>query len=595
MLFYVIMISMIQIKSLCLSFGAQKVFNNISFLINGHEKIGLVGLNGSGKSTLLKIIAKQQEPDSGSVQRTSNKKIGYMPQEVVLTSTKSVVDEVMSAIVIYDETETEATRAEAKKMLMGLGFSLYQMDQLVSDLSVGWRMRVVLAQLLMQKADFYLFDEPTNHLDIVTKEWFLNFLKKAPFGFLLVCHEPYFLDHVCTSILELEHGNGTSYKGNYSSYIHQKSERRAAMESAYVQQQKIIERKKETIARFKASASKASSAKSMQKSLEKIDLIELPPDNKKVDFKLPPILPSGRIVATISNVQHAFDSKKIFNNISFTVERNEKIALIAANGVGKTTLLNVIMGKYALQGGTITFGNDVSSAFFEQDQVRALDPEKTVFETMQHSATKATDLAIRSMLGSFLFTKDLIHKKTKVLSGGERNRLSMARVLLQQANFLILDEPTNHLDISSKEILLDALVQYKGTILFVSHDQGFINNLATHIIELTPNNAYKYNGNYDEYLTQKQFVEQEVEPITQKHSAPVQQKVKHSKDSSEHTKEVRRLEMQIDKLEKDINKLSEELGYHEYGTDEFTSRYEQIEALQRKHKIVLADWEEIQK
>ncbi|MCL4361482.1 ATP-binding cassette domain-containing protein [Candidatus Dependentiae bacterium] len=581
---------MIQLQNLCLTFGGQKIFKNISYIINGHEKIALVGLNGSGKSTLLKIIAQQQKCDDGNVRLASNQKLGYMPQEVVLQSTKTVVEEVISAVEIFDETEIESTRAEVKKMLMGLGFSIEQMEQSVSELSVGWRMRIVLAQLLLKKADFYLFDEPTNHLDIVTKEWFLSFLKRAPFGFLLVCHEQYFLDKVCTSVLELEQGNGTAYKGNYSSYLRQKAERLAIMKAAYVQQQKEITHKQEIINKFKA-GTRAKSAQSMQKSLEKIERIEIPFELKKVDFKLPPITPSGRTVLTVNNVLHAFDSKKIFNNISLNIERNEKVALIAANGVGKTTLLNVIMGKYPLQGGDIIFGNSVTSAFFEQDQVRALNPEKTVFETVQAAASHVTDLAIRNMLGCFLFSKDLIYKKTKVLSGGERNRLSMARALLQQSNFLILDEPTNHLDMPSKEILLDALKQYQGTILFVSHDQGFINELATHIIELTPTNAYKYIGNYDEYLHQKEFAAQKNESLEE---SSIKEN-KSPKNDFERHKEIRRLENQIEKIDTEINNLSMELSDYDYGTKEFSTCYERVEALQKKHKLLLAEWEKIQK
>jgi len=580
---------MIQIRKLCLSFGTQTIFDNISCNINGYDKIGLVGLNGSGKSTLLKIIAGQQEPDDGTIGKIAHKKIGYMPQEVVLASTKSAVEEVMSSVEIFDETETESVRAESKKMLMSLGFSSFQLDQLVSDLSVGWRMRVVLAQLLMQKADFYLFDEPTNHLDIVTKEWFLQFLKRANFGFLLVCHERYFLDNICTSILELEHGNGVTFKGNYSAYLTQKSEQLAALRSAYTGQQKEIARKQATIDRFKASASRSTMAKSMQKQLEKVERVELPPDTRKMEFKLPPIIPSGRMALTVSNVQHAFGDKKIFTSVSCSVERQEKVAIIAANGVGKTTLLNVIMGKLALQNGQVAFGHNVTTAFFEQDQVRALNPEKTVFETMQDAGPHANDFTIRNMLGCFLFSQDLIHKKTKVLSGGERNRLSMACVLLKQANVLLLDEPTNHLDIPSKEILLKALKLYEGTVLFVSHDQDFINNLATHIVELTPYNAYKYSGNYDEFLDQRQFVEYKTEPAESSGIAVEKPEV----TSFERSKEIRRLAGQIEKVEQEMEKLSLELGDHDYGTPEFSGRYERIEELQKKHKALFTTWEQL--
>lgn len=578
---------MIQIQNLSISFGTQKILNNASFIINDHERVGLVGLNGSGKSTLLKIISNQSEQNNYIVQHNCSKKIGYLPQEVILKSRKSVIDEVISSLNINYE-ETESIKAEAKKLLMGLGFSITQIEQSVSDLSEGWKMRIVLATLLLQKADFYLFDEPTNHLDIVTKEWFLTFLKKAPFGFLLVCHDRYFLDNLCTSIIELENGNCKRYNGNYSSYLEQKEKNRITLEAAYVQQQKEIKRKQDTIDRFKASATRSAAAKSMQKALDKIERIELPNIVKKVNFKFPPSTQSGQIVLTLTNIKHSFGTKQIFSNISFTIERNEKVALIAANGVGKTTLLNIVIGKYNLQKGEITFGHNVSPAFFEQDQVRALDPEKTIFETIQSAVCNVTDLAIRNMLGCFLFSKDTIEKKTKVLSGGERNRLSMARVLLQQKNLLLLDEPTNHLDIPSKEILLDALKQYNGTILFVSHDQDFVNNLATHIIELTSTGAYKYSGNYDDYLNQKKYIENGNNLKT------VQaEKNKPSKNNFEINKEIKKIENQIEKIDSEINKLSLELSNFKYGTTEFSSLHNQINELQKKHKLLLEEWEQI--
>lgn len=593
MIYAILYSIMIQLRNLQLQFGEQKVFDDISLLLNGHEKIGIVGLNGAGKSTLLKVIANQQEIDGGRVEKSSRITIGYMPQEVVLSSTFSVLDETVGALKNIDEDEIDSIRAEAKKTLLSLGFSEAQLEQAVCDLSVGWRMRVILAQLLMQKADFYLFDEPTNHLDIVTKQWFLQFLKRAPFGFLLVCHEKYFLDNLCDNILELEMAKATMYKGNYSSYKIQKEERTVALKQAYELQNKEITKKQATIDRFKASASRAASAKSMQKQLNKIERIVIPPDLRKVDFNLPPITPSGRVVVTLNKVEHAFGNKKVFDNISFETTKNEKIALVAANGVGKTTLLNIVMGKHPLQTGSIELGYNVIPAYFEQDQVRALEPEKTIFETIQESCPKVTDLAIRSMLGCFLFSKDFIHKKTKVLSGGERNRVSMVRVLLQQANFLMLDEPTNHLDIPSKELLLRALQLYQGTLLFVSHDQDFINNLATHIIELTPHGAYKYEGNYDSYVEQKEFTQQsEAKAPTAK--ADAKDNAISNKDLFERKKDIRRLEQQIEKADKDINELSLQLGDHDWGTPEYTEVYNRVVMLQKKSDQLLKEWEKLQ-
>lgn len=581
---------MIQIQGISLSFGTQKIFDNISHIINSTDRIGLVGLNGSGKSTLLKAIAKNQELTEGSIKYSFNKKIAYMPQEVVLSSTKPVIDEIINSLEIFDETETEKIRAEIKKMLMGLGFSIEQLNQDVDNLSVGWKMRVLLAKLLIQKADFYLFDEPTNHLDIIAKEWFLNFLKNSKFGFLLVCHEKYFLDQACTQIFELENAKGASYKGNYSSYIGQKEKKEEALKIAYAQQQKEITRKQKTIDRFKAKASKSSMAKSMEKALSKIDRIELPNEIKKVKFQLPETQPPGRVVLKLNNVKHNFETKNIFKNVSFTVERKEKVAIVAANGVGKTTLLNLIMKKLVLQAGSIDIGYNVISAFFEQDQLKALDPEKTIMQVVKDSTTDVSDLMIRNMLGCFLFIKDIIHKKTKVLSGGERNRLSMAKVLLQKANFLILDEPTNHLDIPSKEILLDALKQYDGTILFVSHDQDFINKLASHIVELTPDGAHKYMGNYEDYLTQKSFIEQDKKNKEDKSSNKLTEKKSNNVDKN---RELKRLEQQIEKIEKLMDILSGELLSYEYGTEQFDQKYSQIKDLQIKHKNLLSSWEEI--
>jgi ATP-binding cassette subfamily F protein 3 len=587
---------MIQIRNLNLSFGDQKIFNNLNLNISEHDKIGLVGLNGSGKSTLLKAVSGEKNYDTGDIKITGNKKIGYIPQEVSLISDLSVIDEAISKIEILDETEIPKLQAEAKKILMGLGFTLEQISAPVNSLSVGWKMRLVIAQLIMQKADFYLFDEPTNHLDIITKKWFLDFLKNAEFGFLLVCHEKYFLDNLCSSIIELENGSGTFYKGNYSSYLIQKEENLERLEKAFNLQQREIAHKEALINKFKAKATKASFAKSLQKSLDKVERIELPNQAKAVDFKLPEIKPSGKIVLTIENLSHSFGSKKIFDKVNIELEKNEKCAIVAGNGVGKSTLLNIAMNKLDKQYGTISFGYNVSASFFEQDQVKVLNPEKTIFETIQENCSNVTDQEIRTMLGCFLFSKDLINKKIKVLSGGEKNRVSMAKVLLQNSNLLILDEPTNHLDIPSKEILLHALKNYKGTILFVSHDQDFINNLATHIIELTPNGTFKYKGNYESFLQHKEVLNNLNQNKINEHKASIIQ-TKHTtsqKNKPEQKKDLKKLENQIERLEKKIEELYLELSALKWSSPEHASKNSELVNAKLKLDELFKTWEDSQ-
>jgi ATP-binding cassette subfamily F protein 3 len=623
---------MIQINNICLAFGSQPIFDHFSCTVDQHQRIGLVGRNGSGKSTLLKAIIDPALLDSGSIAIMKGKKIAYMPQDVVFLSELSIIDETCGAFTEYHTLKQEATRLEhllqttadhkimeqyaavqekltvfapemlkahAKKMLMGLGFGANQFDMPVSSLSVGWKMRVVLAKLLLQEADFYLFDEPTNHLDLVAKEWFLDFLKDARFGFMLVCHERYFLDELCNTILELERGIGTVYTGNYSQYLVQKEHALTLLSAAYVQQQKEIKRKQETIERFRASASKAKMAQSMMKALDKVERITLPPSPKDVSFSFPPVQQSGKIVITVKNVSQSFGEKKVFSNVSFEVERGQKVALIAPNGVGKTTLFNVIAGVLPLQQGSIEFGYNVSYAVFAQDQNRALNLQQTILENLKQLCPKASEQTIRSFLGAFLFSNDDVHKKVGVLSGGEKNRVGMVSVLLQNANLLLLDEPTNHLDIPSKEILLKALQEFRGTLLFVSHDRDFINALATNVIELTPTGAYTYHGNYDSYVHQKRAAQQitgnnqEKTPPAHKNKNTVAPLVP-QQNAFELNKKSRKLEEKIAKTDAQIKKVQLQFADLVYGTPEFSAAQEKLIALQHDLKTYEAEWEQIQ-
>ncbi|HRN78256.1 MAG TPA: ABC-F family ATP-binding cassette domain-containing protein [Candidatus Dependentiae bacterium] len=615
---------MINAHNLSLHVGERPLFNNISFVFNQDQRIGLVGRNGSGKSTLLKVIAGIQELDGGSLAFAKGQTIAYLPQEVVLQSDKTILAEASSAfgdimalqkqqsqlehqiheypddyaiIEKYAEVceqlmhfDPAAAQAETKKVLMGLGFKEAQFDQPVSSLSVGWKMRIVLAKLLLQKADFYLFDEPTNHLDIVAQEWFLHFLKHADFGFMIVCHDRYFLNQLCDYIFELERGNGTLYVGNYTKYETQKAHDIAMQEVAFKSQQREIEEKKRFVERFRAKASTAKRAQSVLKSLEKIEIIEAPEQNPEVRITFPPIKQPGKIVLTVKNVAYAFGDKQVFKDVTFEVERGKKIAIIAPNGVGKTTLFNLIAHKLPLQTGSIELGHNVHYAVFDQDQTASLNLKKTILENINDACPNVSEQKIRSFAGSFLFTNDDIHKKVSVLSGGEKNRVGMIKVLLQNANLLLLDEPTNHLDIQTKDILLNALNTYEGTILFVSHDHDFVQRLASDIIELRADGADVYPGNYELYLyrkKQEQHEEQqqsESRKNTKKSSPPA-----YSPRVDE--KHQRTLERKIEKLEKEIHALEFQFTNLTYGTKAFNEAQQKLDTLKKELAVCVAEWE----
>ena len=447
---------MIHIDHASLSYGEQTLFDDISLNINQKQRIGVLGRNGTGKSTLLKIIAGQGYFDEGTITVDRHLKIAYMPQEMVILSTKNVMDEALSVFeesmtrekekldlevrlaegdadhelverytaLHEDSTSFDAAnaRAQTERILKGLGFSASMYTQPVAELSVGWKMRLVLAKLLLEQADFYLFDEPTNHLDLPTQEWFFDFLKAGKFGFLLVTHDRYYLERACDYILALEHGKAIFYRGNLSSYIAMREQQQEVLHSAYEKQQKEIARKQATIDRFRASASKAKMAQSMIKQLDKMERIEIEPVLPSISLSFPPTTRPGHIVLSLHHVSHAFDGRTLFKDANANVQRGDRIALVAPNGTGKTTLFNLITGKLPLHHGSISFGTNVQYAVFEQDQLRALNPKNTVYEEILQAIPDVTEAVIRTFLGCFLFSGDAIHKKISVLSGGERNR-----------------------------------------------------------------------------------------------------------------------------------------------------------------------------
>ncbi len=630
---------MFIVKNLSLNFGQCAIFDNISFTVNSNQRIGLVGRNGSGKTTLLKIIAGQQEYDSGQINIQGDKKVAYLPQNVILLSEKTIFREALNIYKIMlgnlgdlveeynslekklddssvedlerysllqinlQELEFEKKITEAKNILLGLGFREQQFTDPVQTLSVGWKMRLVLAKLLLQKADFYLFDEPTNHLDLVAKDWFLDFLKRSQtlnassgFGFMLVCHDRYFLDKLCNQIYEVSLGHINIFTGNYSKYLEQKKHNQELLEKKFVEQQKFLKKERELIDRFRASATKAKMVQSRLKALDKIEMVKLEPKSQIMRFSLPKVVRTGKIVLTVKKLSKSFADKKIFKDISFEIERGEMVAIVAPNGQGKSTVLNIIMNKLKSNAGSFELGHNVKTAFFEQDQNKSLNLKNDLIKEVE-SACKTSEQRqrVRGLLGAFLFSGDDVDKRVSVLSGGEKNRVAMIKVLLQNANFLLLDEPTNHLDIESKDVLLNVLKKYDGTVLFVSHDRDFLNNLATSIIELKEDSAYKYKGNYDSFLVQKNAqkeVLQDAEIIESK-AKDICHKTKLKENDYEKRKLIRRLETKISKQEVELELLTKKFESLEYGSKDYDQTLYILNKLEKELNKNLALWEEL--
>jgi len=619
---------MLTLHDISLCFGTQEIFRTISCSLQLDQRIALVGRNGTGKSTLLKIIAGLVTPDTGRVALQKNTKVAYMPQEQILQSDQTVFDEAFSIFNEYTGLEAEKEKLEqlfntsqatqkqleqytsiverlvqfdrvkavekTQNILAGLGFSQQSWRELVAQLSVGWKMRLVLVKLLLQEADFYLLDEPTNHLDIVAKQWFFEFLRRARFGFLLVTHDKYFLEQLCTQILEIEHATLTCYTGNFTEYRVQKERQLENTQRAYERQQREIARKQQTIERFRASASKATLAQSMIKQLDKLERIELQSVLPQVSFSFAPVIRSGAVVLTLNNITYSFDdTKTLLTNVNAVVQRSERVALVAPNGAGKSTFFSLITGKYKPQQGVITFGHNVEYAYFEQDQVQALRQEATVWQEISNACSDTPETLLRNFLGAFLFSADTIYKKIKVLSGGERNRVALVKLLAKKSNFLLLDEPTNHLDIYTKELLIQALEQYQGTLLFVSHDHDFLNRLATRIIELNTTGLVEYHGNYQAYIDQK---------IAHAGTAPQIHKIQqvHKLQNGQHTnqvinKQIAQLEYKIGRAEKEQEKINALFYTHAYGTPEYSKAVTKLQDNQKLLEDLYNQWETLQR
>jgi ATP-binding cassette subfamily F protein 3 len=523
-------------------FGPRVLFLEADWMIRDDEKTALVGANGTGKSTLMKILAALETLDYGTLDQTRGISIGYLPQEGLQLKGRTVFEECLTVFDDLHEMQREIERlagqlaeldhesaeyeavaerysalqdrlhvldgyaldAQVGSVLTGLGFGKEDWPRLTDEFSGGWQMRIALAKLLLAKPNLLLLDEPTNHLDLETRNWLEGYLKSYPFGYILISHDRYFLDVTIDRTVEIWNKRLTIYQGNYTKYLSQKDERREQLMAAYRNQRERIEHLEAFINRFRYQATKAKQVQSRVKELEKIERIEVPEEEPVIHFKFPQPPPSGRTAAEAEGLAKSYGPKQVFSGGRFTIERGDRMALVGVNGAGKSTLIKLLTGVEAPTAGTIKLGHNVVAEYFAQDQYKVLDPEARMLDDISRTARRIPEVQLRSLLGCFLFSGDDVFKPLGVLSGGERNRYALARILVSPANFLLLDEPTNHLDMRAKDVLLEAISNYSGTVIFVSHDRYFIDRLATRVLEIENGAITAYEGNYEDYLRRKE-------------------------------------------------------------------------------------------
>jgi len=586
---------MISVDNLTLYFGAQSVFDNISFMLNKGDKVGLVGKNGSGKSTLLKLLTSSITPKEGKISQSKDIVIGYLEQDIDFKDQYTLLEEmnkVFSNIELYkneldnvnhqlsERTDYESVEyldlisqltvldeklrmeggydvsVQINKILIGLGFSTSDFDKPTADFSGGWRMRIELAKILLKKPDVILLDEPTNHLDIVSIIWLENWLKEYTGAVLLVSHDKQFLDAIATRTIEISFANINDYKASYSKYLLLRKERQEKQLQAKKNQDKYIEQTKILINKFRAKKNKAAFAQTLIKKLDKLEIIEVEQEDvTKLSFRFPPAPHSGKVTFRIEEVSKSYDDLNVLNNINLEINKGEKIAFVGKNGEGKTTLAKIIVNQIKYTG-NCELGHNVQFGYYAQNQVDFLDQNKTVLETVEDAMRLDTNLKVRDVLGSFLFSSDEVDKKISVLSGGERARVSLCKLLLSPVNFLIMDEPTNHLDIMSKDILKKALASFDGTLVIISHDRDFLQGLTNKIYEFKNKNIKEYIGDVNTFLSQNHLENLEDlniinAPIVKSTKKDSKQKLSY-KQQKEFDSNIRRLENRISKLEKEI-------------------------------------------
>jgi ATP-binding cassette subfamily F protein 3 len=543
---------MIQLSELSKSFGDRVLFDRVTWQIADRERVGLCGPNGAGKTTLLKMMAGLDEPDAGAVLKPAALTAGYLPQDGLEHHGRSLFDEASSAFESLLAVKAEMHALEGRlgdpaipeadhdemlhrysdlqdrfrlhdgysielktaTVLQGLGFKPSDFERATETFSGGWQMRIALAKLLLRQPDLLLLDEPTNHLDLEARNWLEAYLNSYPHAVILVSHDRFFLDAVVTRIADVTLRTLTDYHTNYSGYLLEHHERIEALRKAKREQDEEVARVKMFIDRFRYQATKASQVQSRIKMLDKVVPIEVPPERKKIHFDFPVCAKSGRTVLELKRARKAYGDLVVFGDLNLHIERGDRIALVGPNGVGKSTLMRLLSGEEPPDAGERLLGHNVVMQYFAQDEATRMDPAPTVYETLASGSSLHMVPAIRNILGGFLFSGDDVHKRVRVLSGGERTRLAVARMLLQPSNTLLLDEPTNHLDLDSKEVLLDALVDYGGSLIFVSHDRYFVERLATKIIEVGNGTATVYPGTYKEFLWHKEHPGGMSDPVT---------------------------------------------------------------------------------
>ena len=630
---------MISLDNLTISYGGWTLFDSISFMINPKDRIGLVGKNGAGKTTLLRVITGEQQPTEGAVSINGECSIGYLPQQMRVADTTSLVaetakafDEVLrieadierltSEIASRTDYETEAyaelihrlneandryhilggdTReADIERTLLGLGFKRSDFERPTREFSGGWRMRIELAKLLLRRPSIFLLDEPTNHLDIESIQWLEEYLKNYNGAVLLISHDRAFLDNVTTRTIELSLGKVYDYKVPYSKFVELRAERRQQQMAAYENQQRMIEKTEEFIEKFRYKPTKSNQVQSRIKQLEKIDRIEVDEEDlSRLNIKFPPAPRSGQIVAEVKGVGKAFGSKRIFSDAEFTIERGQKIALVGRNGEGKTTFARLLNGELEPTEGTIKLGANVNIGYYAQNQDDLMDGEFTVFDTLDRVAVGDIRTRLRDILGAFLFRGEDIDKKVKVLSGGERSRLAMARLMLEPYNLLILDEPTNHMDMRSKDILKNALQKYDGTVVVVSHDREFLDGLVDRIYEFRDGGVREYLGDIWYFLEKRKVeslaeIERKERPTEVKSTESSGGKLSYEQ-KKEQEKLLRKLRKAVESIEEELAKVEKEIADYDarfaVATEYNAEDYAKYEALKQRYDHLMHEWE----
>ncbi len=631
---------MITVSNLFVKYGDRVLFDNINIVIKNKDRVGLVGRNGAGKSTMLKIIAGDMLPDGGDITMPSESTIGFLYQEMNLPKGKTVIEETFTAfkeaislekeladineqLEIRTDYESDAyekliqdlsdiserlaiigggnVEGEAIKVLKGLGFKDSDMKRLTDEFSGGWKMRIELAKMLLQKPDYLLLDEPTNHLDIESIVWLEGFLKHYEGTVILISHDKMFLDAVTNRTIEIELGKVHDYKANYSKYLTLRKERREILESAYKNQQKDIAQREKTINRFMAKATKTKMAQSMKKQLDKVERIEIEQeDSAAMNIKFPPAPRSGEIVLEADNLSKSYGAIKVLNDVEFKMDRGDRIAFVGQNGQGKTTLSKILIGVENATAGNIKLGHNVQIGYYAQNQAETLHSNLTVLQTLENAAPSEMRTKVRAILGAFMFSGEDVEKKVMVLSGGERARLAMASMLLKPFNLLVLDEPTNHLDIISKEVLKQALIDYDGSLIIVSHDRDFLGGLTDKTIEFREQKLHTYLGDVNFFLDKRQL--ENMREVEKRDKHEKQKQVLSQAEIKELEKEKKKLQRQVQYAERDIEMIEQEISEYEaemsnpdfYNSDNSAAILEKYNLSKETLDVAMERWEKTQ-